>query len=83
MSVLPELAPATMAPTPSSIAMIAAVCALASLLTHLGQMAADDVAGLVGKHADDLVRRRRLHQRAGIDEDVMRIHHEGVERPCR
>ena len=49
-------------------------------LAHLGQMPADDVSGFVGKDADDLVGRLRFHQRAGIDEDVMRVHHEGVER---
>ena len=49
-------------------------------LAHLGQMAADDMAGLVRKHADDLVGRGRLHQRAGIDEDAVRVHHERVER---
>jgi hypothetical protein len=44
-------------------------------------MATDNVAGLVGKHADDLIWRLCFHQRAGVDENVMRVHHESVERP--
>ena len=48
-------------------------------LAHLRQMAADDVSGLVGKDADDLVGGLGLHQCAGIDEDAVRIHHERVE----
>ena len=31
------------------------------------------------KHADDLVRRLGIEQRAGVDEDVAAVHHEGVE----
>ena len=50
------------------------------LLAYLGQMPAHDVSGLVGEDANDLVGRLRLHQRAGIDEDVVRVHHECVER---
>ena len=42
-------------------------------------VAADDVAGFVRDHADHLVRRLRLHQRAGVDEDVVPVEHEGVE----
>ena len=42
-------------------------------------MAAGDVAGLVGEHADHLVRRIRLHDRAGIDEDAPAVGDEGVE----
>ena len=42
-------------------------------------MPAGDVAGLVREHADDLVRRLRIHQRAGIDEDAAAVGHEGVE----
>ncbi len=49
------------------------------LLAQARKMAAGDMAGLVGQHADDLVRRLRLHQRAGIDEDAPPVHHEGVE----
>ena len=49
------------------------------LLAHLGEMSADDVAALVGEHADELIGRRRLHQRAGIHEDAVRIHDERVE----
>ncbi len=50
-------------------------------LAHLGKMATDDVAGLVGEHANDLVWRFRFHQCAGVDENVMRVHHKRVERP--
>ena len=53
---------------------------IGKLLAHLRQVPADDVAGLVREHADQLIGCRRLHQRAGIDEDVARIHDEGVER---
>ncbi len=42
-------------------------------------MAAGQVAGLVREHADDLVRRLGVEQRAGIDEDVAAVHDEGVE----
>ena len=44
-----------------------------------GHVAAGDVAALVCDHADHLVGRLRLHQRAGVDEDVAAIEHEGVE----
>ncbi len=40
------------------------------LLAHPRQMPAGDVAGFVREHADDLVRRLRFHQRAGVDEDA-------------
>ena len=42
-------------------------------------MTAGDVAGLVGEHADHLIRRIRLHDRAGIDEDAPAVGDEGVE----
>ena len=42
-------------------------------------MAAGEMAGLVREHADDLVRRLGVEQRAGIDEDVAAVHDEGVE----
>jgi hypothetical protein len=42
-------------------------------------MAAGEVAGLVREHADDLVRRLRLHDRAGIDEDAAAVGNERVE----
>ncbi len=35
----------------------------------------------MGKHADHLVRRIRIHQRAGIDEDAAAVGDEGVEGP--
>ena len=38
------------------------------------------MAGLMGEHADDLVRRFRLHHRAIVDEDAPSVGHEGVER---
>ena len=49
------------------------------LLAQLGQMAAGDMPGLMREHADDLVRRLRFHQRAGIDEDAAAVDDEGVE----
>ena len=42
-------------------------------------MPADDVAGLVGDHSDDLVRRLGVHQRADVEEHATAIGHEGVE----
>ena len=50
------------------------------LLPHLGKMAADDMTALVREYPDQLIGRGRLHQRAGVDEDAVRVHHEGVER---
>ncbi len=50
------------------------------LLAQPRQVAAGDVAGLVGQHADHLVRRLGVHQRAGIDEDALGVDDEGVER---
>ena len=50
------------------------------LLAEARQMAAGDVAGLVGEDADDLVRRLGVHERADIDEDLLPVRHEGVER---
>ena len=51
-----------------------------NLLAHARQMTAGDVAGLMGEHADHLIRRFGFHQRAGIDEDAPSVRHEGVER---
>ena len=59
--------------------MIDCVCAVGKLLAQARQMAAGEVAGLVRQHADDLVRRLGIEQRAGVDEDVAAVHHEGVE----
>ena len=73
------VAPATIAPTPRIVARIIWVCAPRQLLAQLCQMAAGDMAGLVREHADDLVRRLRFHQRAGIDEDAAAVDDEGVE----
>ena len=50
------------------------------LLAQLRQMAAGDMAGLMREHADDLVRRGRFGERAGVDEDAAAVDHEGVER---
>ena len=44
------------------------------------QVTASKVSGLVGKDANDFVRGLGVEQRAGIDEDMPAIHHEGVER---
>src|SRR5450631_3380020 len=52
--------------------------ALATIAPTL-QMAAGKVAGLMREHADDLVRRLGVEQRAGIDEDVAAVHDESVE----
>ena len=52
---------------------------IGELGTQLAQVAAGDVAGLVGHHADDLVRRLRVHQCAGVDEDALGVDDEGVE----
>ena len=59
--------------------MIEAVCAVGELLAQAHQMAAGKVAGFVREHADDLVRRLGVEQRAGVDEDVAAVHDEGVE----
>ena len=48
-------------------------------LAHLGEMPANDVAAFVGEHADHLIGRGRLHQRAGIHKDAVRVHDERVE----
>ena len=52
---------------------------IGKFVAHLAQMTADDMAGLVRQHADDLVRPFRLHQRAGIDKNALGVDHEGVE----
>ena len=59
--------------------MIDAVVATRNLLAHARQVAARDVAGLVREHADHLVRRVRLHDRAGIDENATAVGDERVE----
>ena len=43
-------------------------------------MAAGNVPGLVREHADDLIRRFRVHQRAAVDEDAAAVGDESVER---
>ena len=50
------------------------------LLAELRQVAAGNMTGLVRQHADDLVRRLGVHQRAGVHEDAAAVHDEGVER---
>ena len=52
---------------------------LRHLLAHLGEMTAGKVAGFVRHHADDLVRRLRLHDRAVVHEDATAVGSEGVE----
>jgi len=42
-------------------------------------MSAGDVTGFVCEHADDLIRRLGLHQRAGVDEDSAAVCDEGIE----
>ena len=49
------------------------------LLAQAHEMTAGKVAGLVRQHADHLVRRLGVEQRAGVDEDVAPVHDEGVE----
>ena len=71
-------APATIAPTPSSVAMIAMVWARASCSRKALLVAAGDMAGLVRDDADDLVGRLGLQQRAGVDEHAA-AGDEGVE----
>ena len=44
-----------------------------------GHVPAGDVAGLVGDDADHLVGRLGLHERAGVDEHVEAVDHEGIE----
>jgi len=50
------------------------------LLAQARQVPAGNVTALVRQHADDLVRRVRFHQRAGIDEDAVAVGDESVER---
>ena len=52
---------------------------LRHLFAHLGEMAAGEMAGFMRHHADDLVRRFRLHDRAVVHEDAASIGHERVE----
>ncbi len=49
------------------------------LLAHARQVTAGDVSGLVREHADHLVRRVRLHDRACVDEDTTAVGDERVE----
>ena len=52
-------------------------------LAQARQVTAGDVAGFVREHADHLVRRVRVHERAGVDEDAPAVGDEGVERRGR
>src|SRR5829696_8913947 len=63
-----RIAPAT-APAPSSMPATERILAFA-IWSQPRQVAAGDVAGLVGDDADDLVRRLRLHERAEVQEDL-------------
>ena len=49
-------------------------------LTKLGEVAAGQMPGFVRKHADQLVRRFRLQDRAVIDENAPAVGNEGIER---
>ena len=49
------------------------------LLAQAGQMTSMDMAGFVRDHADQLVGRFGLHDRAQVDEDTLAIRHEGIE----
>ena len=78
---LPPVArPPTIAPTPSSMRDDRGGLRVGELLAQPRQVAARHMAGLVRQHADDLVRRLAIVQRADIDEDAPAVHHEGVER---
>ena len=53
---------------------------IGELLAQAREMPARHVAGLVRQHADDLVRRLGIVERADVDEDAPAVHHERVER---
>ena len=71
-------APAAIAPMPSSDGDDRHGLSARELLAQTILVAAGDVAGLVRDHADDLVRRLGLQQRAGVDEHAA-AGDEGVE----
>ena len=52
---------------------------LVEFIAHARQMAAGDVPGLMRQNADRLVRRLRLEQQAGVNEDALAARHEGVD----
>jgi hypothetical protein len=54
---------------------------LGDFIAQARQVAACDVTRFMGEHADHLVRRVRLHQRASIDEDAAAVGDECVEGP--
>ena len=68
-----------MAPTPASKRDDRCGLRRGELLAQARQMAAGEMPGFVREHADDLVRRFGIEQRAGIDEDVAAVHDEGIE----
>ena len=68
-----------MAAMPRICSISAADLAFAIWSRSLAKMAADDVAALMRDDADHLVGRLGGHQRAGMDEHVVAVHHEGVE----
>ena len=68
-----------MAARPRSWSISAADFAREIWLRSLRKMAAGDMAALVRDHADDLVGRLGVHQRAGMDEHIVPIDDEGVE----
>ena len=49
------------------------------LNSHAGQMAAGNVARLMGQNADDLVRRFGSRQQPGVNEQALAAGHEGVD----
>jgi len=53
--------------------------ALGDRIMHAGQMAAGDVTGFVGEHADDLRGVSTLHDETGVDEKILPAGDEGVE----
>ena len=59
--------------------MIICVWARGNLFVHFGEMAAREMASLVRQHADQLVWRLRLHDRAGVHENAVAIGDKGVE----
>ena len=76
---LPDIAPPTIMPMPSSRSSSCWLCAVLRSVRRRGRMRAGDMAGLMRDDADDLVRRVRLHERFGVHEDVAAIHHERIE----
>ncbi len=75
----PLAAPAATPAAPTSMPMAAMTWARSTALAQAGEMAAGDMAGLVGHDADELVGAAAVENGAGIDEDAAAIGDEGVE----